>query len=164
MDLSTIGVKFGWAVETTAGQKPAKFAWIKRCSKIAGINVTKEKIDVTCFEDEIKKYIAGVGDTGGDWTLNFNGTKKGSSTDIVRAWNQLLDASQSAAVDGLATWGNIYIPGFGSYFVKFEPGEIPMPDLEVAGKLDLQISNVVNEYMGLGEELEPKEDTAGVGA
>lgn len=155
MDLSTIGVKFGWAVESTAGTKPSAFTWIKRCSKIAGITVTKEKIDVTCFEDEIKRYIAGVGDTGGDWTLNFNGTKKGSAIDTVKSWNELLDASQDAAESGLATWGNIYIPGFGSYFITFEPGEIPMPDLEPNSKLDLQISSVVNEYKGLGEALEP---------
>ena len=155
MDLSTIGVKFGWAVETTAGDKPASFKWIKRCSKIAGINISKEKIDVTCFEDEIKRYIAGVGDTGGDWNLNFNGTKKGSTVDTVQAWNELLDASQEAADKGLATWGDIFIPGFGSYFVKFEPGEIPMPDLEVNSKLELEIANVVNEYMGLGAEIEP---------
>ena len=58
MDLSTIGVKFGWAVEETAGTKPKAFTWIKRCSKIAGINVTKDKIDVSCFEDKIKQYIA----------------------------------------------------------------------------------------------------------
>ena len=43
MDLSTIGVKFGWAVEETAGTKPKSFTWVKRCSKIAGINVTKDK-------------------------------------------------------------------------------------------------------------------------
>lgn len=58
MDLSTIDVKFGWAVEETAGTKPKAFTWIKRCSKIAGINVTKDKIDVSCFEDKIKQYIA----------------------------------------------------------------------------------------------------------
>lgn len=157
MDLSTIGVKFGWAVETTAGTKPTTFKWIKRCSKIAGLSVTKEKIDTTCFEDKIKTYIAGVADTGGDWNLNFNGTKKGSATDFVAAWNELLDASEAAADDGLATWADIYIPGFGSYFVIFEPGEIPMPDLEVNSKLDIQISNVVNEYKGLDGELEPME-------
>ena len=155
MDLSTIGVKFGWAVETTAGTRPTAFKWIPRCSKIGGLSVTKEKIDVTCFEDKIKQYIAGVADTGGDWNVNFNGTKKGSAIDTVKEWNELLDASQAAAEDGLATWGDIYIPGFGSYFVTFEPGEIPMPDLEVNSKLDIQISNVVNEYKGLGTEIEP---------
>ncbi len=150
MDLSTIGVKFGWAVETTAGTKPTAFTWIKRCSKIAGINITKDKIDVTCFEDAIKQYIGGVSDTGGDWNLNFNGSK-----DFITAWNALLDASEAAREDGKATWGNIFIPNFGSYFVKFEPGEIPMPDLEPGSKLDMQISNVVNSYEGLGEAIEP---------
>ena len=150
MDLSTIGVKFGWAVEETAGTKPKAFTWIKRCSKIAGINVTKDKIDVSCFEDKIKQYIAGVGDTGGDWNLNFNG-----STDFVTAWAALLDASLEGKAAGKATWADIYIPGFGSYFIKFEPGEIPMPDLEPGSKLDIQISNVINEYDGLGESIEP---------
>ena len=87
MDLSTIGVKFGWAVEETAGTKPKAFTWIKRCSKIAGINVTKDKIDVSCFEDKIKQYIAGVGDTGGDWNLNFNGSKD-FVTACVHLWTK----------------------------------------------------------------------------
>ena len=69
--------------------------------------------------------------------------------------NELLEASEEAAEEGKATWADIYIPGFGSYFVKFEPGEIPMPDLEVNNKLDIQISCVVNKYMGLGDEIEP---------
>ena len=155
MDLSTLGIKFGWAVETTAGEKPTAFKWIQRCSKIGGLNVTREKIDTTCFEDKIKQYIAGVSDTGGDWNVNFNGTKKGSAIDTVKSWNDLLSASGEAAEKGLATWADIYIPGFGSYFVIFEPGEIPMPDLEVNNKLDIQISNVVNEYKGLGEAIEP---------
>ena len=81
--------------------------------------------------------------------------RKSTAIDTVKAWNELLEASETAAESGLATWADIYIPGFGSYFVKFEPGEIPMPDLEVNSKLDIQISNVVNEYMGLGEEIEP---------
>ena len=155
MDLSTIGVKFGWTVETTPGEIPTAFKWIQRCSKIGGLNVTREKIHTTCFEDKIKQYIAGVSDTGGDWNVNFNGTKKGSAIDTVKSWNDLLSASGEAAEKGLATWADIYIPGFGSYFVIFEPGEIPMPDLEVNNKLDIQISNVVNKYKGLGEAIEP---------
>ena len=155
MDLSTIGVKFGWAVETTAGEKPTAFKWIQRCSKIGGLNVTREKIDTTCFEDKIKQYIAGVSDTGGDWNVNFNGTKKGSAIDTVKSWNDLLSASGEAAEKGPPTPPPPPIPGFGSYFVIFEPGEIPMPDLEVNNKLDIQISNVVNEYKGLGEAIEP---------
>lgn len=144
MDLSTIGVKFGWAVETTTGTKPTAFEWVERCSKIAGITLTKDKIDVTCFEDTIKQYIGGVSDTGGDWNLNFNG-----SATFVTAWNALITAYETGKAANKATWANIYIPSFGSYYVKFEPGELPMPDLEVAGKLDIQINCIINEYEGL---------------
>lgn len=151
MDLSTIGIKFGWAVEATAGTKPTSFTWIPRCNKIAGITVTREKIDVSCFEDTIKKYIAGVGDTGGDWTVNFNGSKK-----FIDRWNSFLAAYEEAAENGLAAWANVFIPGFGSYFIKMEPCEIPMSDLEVNNKLDMQMGCVINEYMGLGEAIEPQ--------
>ena len=111
MDLSTIGVKFGWAVEETAGTKPTAFKWIKRCSKIGGLNISKEKIETTCFEDKIKTYIAGVSDTGGDWNINFNGTKKGSATDVAKAGNELLEKSEAGADEGKATWADIFIPG-----------------------------------------------------
>ena len=149
MDLSTLGVKFGWAVEKTAGEKPTAFKWIKRCNKIAGLNITKDKLDTTCFEDKIKTYIAGVGDTGGDWNINFNGTKKGSAIDTVKAWNELLEKSEAGAEEGKATWADIFMPG-----------EIPMPDLETNSKLDIQIANVVNEYIGLNEAIEPTETVA----
>ena len=43
MDLSTIGIKLGWAVETTAGTKPTAYKWLQRCSKIGGLNITREK-------------------------------------------------------------------------------------------------------------------------
>lgn len=78
-----------------------------------------------------------------------------TSKDFVTAWDALLDASLEGKAAGKATWADIYIPGFGSYFLKFEPGEIPMPDLEPGSKLDIQISNVINEYDGLGESIEP---------
>lgn len=151
MDLTTIGIKFGWAVEETAGTKPTAFTWIPRCSKIAGITVTREKIDVTCFEDTVKKYLAGVGDTGGEWPINFNGSAK-----FVERWNALLGAYEKAAEEGKATWANVFIPGFGSYFVKMEPCEIPMSDLEVNNKLDMQMGCTINEYVGLGESIEPQ--------
>ena len=143
-DLSTIGILFGWAVETTAGTQPTTFTQIPRCNKIAGISLTKEKIDVTCLEDTIKKYIGGVSDTGGDWNINFNG-----SSTFVTKWRALMTASATAKAAGKSTWANVYIPGFGSYMVEFEPGELPMSDIDVSGKLDIQISNTINEYHGL---------------
>lgn len=43
--LSTLGVKFGYAVETTAGTKPTAFTWLERCNTISGIELSTEQID-----------------------------------------------------------------------------------------------------------------------
>ena len=43
--LATLGVKFGYAVETTAGEKPAAFTWLERCNSISGLELSTEQID-----------------------------------------------------------------------------------------------------------------------
>lgn len=43
--LSTLGVKLGFAVETTANTKPAAFTWLERVNSISGIELPSEQID-----------------------------------------------------------------------------------------------------------------------
>lgn len=43
--LSSLGVKFGYGVETVAGTKPAAFTWLERCNSISGIALPTENID-----------------------------------------------------------------------------------------------------------------------
>ena len=62
--LSTLGVKFGYAVETVADTKPSAFTWLERCNSIAGIALSTETIDASALEDYITKYIAGRQDSG----------------------------------------------------------------------------------------------------
>lgn len=42
---STLGIKFGFGVESTAGEKPDAFTWLERCNNINGINLSTEIID-----------------------------------------------------------------------------------------------------------------------
>ena len=60
IDLSTIGVKFGWAVETVASKKPESFKQIPRCKNIGGISLEADNIDTTALEDSIRTYVAGL--------------------------------------------------------------------------------------------------------
>ena len=92
-----------------------------------------------------------------DWSKIWLGSRRNSryKTNCFYVDQTLLAAYEAGKAANKATWADIYIPGFGSYFVKFEPGEIPMPDLETNNKLDIQISNVINSYEGLGDEIEP---------
>ena len=63
--ISTVGVKVGYAVETTAGTKPAKFKQLHRINATDDIGIDTETIDASALEDEVDKEIAGRGSTGG---------------------------------------------------------------------------------------------------
>ncbi len=53
---------------------------------------------------------------------------------------------------------DIYIPGYGSCFVKFVPGAIPVPDLELGYQQDVRISNDIIEIIGVGDAIAPMID------
>lgn len=62
--LASLGVKFGYGCETTAGVKPAAFTWLERCNSISGLELSTENIDASALEDYVTKYIAGRQDSG----------------------------------------------------------------------------------------------------
>lgn len=151
MDLTTIGVKLGYAVESTAGQKPTAFTWLKRCKNIGGIELTSEKIDVTALEDKVKQYAEGVADTGGEWALTF-----GLNDGVVDALTALREASQTAKESGKATWFNVWFPGLKkSFYIVAEPGMIPMPEVAQGSPAEININCTINEYKGLDTAIEP---------
>lgn len=62
--LSTLGITFGYGVETTAGTKPTAFTQLDRINSIGGITQDVEQIDASALEDTSTKYVAGRADTG----------------------------------------------------------------------------------------------------
>ena len=153
MDLTTIGVKLGYAIETVKGTKPTTFNWLKRCKNIAGIELSTDKIDVTALEDKIKQYAEGVADTGGDWALTF-----GLNDDVVTALTKLRTDSVTAKNTGLATWFNVWFPGLAkSFYILAEPGMIPMPEVGQGNAAEININCTINEYKGLDVAIEPTE-------
>ena len=151
MDLTTIGVKIGYAVEPAKGTKPTAFTWLKRCRNIGGIELTSEKIDVTALEDKIKQYAEGVADTGGEWALTF-----GLNDDVVTALTKLREDSVTAKEAGLATWFDVWFPGLAkSFYIVAEPGMIPMPEVGQGAAAEININCTINEYKGLDTAIEP---------
>ena len=57
-------IKFGYGVETAAGEKPSSFTWLERCNNINGINLATEIIDASALEDYVTRKIAGRQDAG----------------------------------------------------------------------------------------------------
>lgn len=153
MDLTTIGVKVGYAVETTAGTKPTAFTWLKRCKAIAGIDLSNDNIDTTALEDRIRQYAQGLADTGGDWPLTF-----GLNDAVIDALAAMRTASLAGKAEGKATWFDVWFPDLAkSFYVIAEPGMIPMPDIAVGNAAEIQVPCTINEYKGLDTAIEPND-------
>lgn len=150
-DLSTIGVKVGYAVETTAGTKPTAFKQLERCKNVSGIDVTPEQIDVTALEDRRKQYTEGIEDTGGTWTLTF-GTNDKVITDLEALRTEYLAGKEQ----GKATWFDVWFPNLAkSFYVIAEPGTVSMPDVSQGSAAEITLNCTINEYKGPDIAIEP---------
>ena len=155
--LSTLGVKFGYAVETTAGEKPSAFTWLERCNSISGIELSTEQIDASALEDYTTKYVPGRQDSGGEWSVTFNTTPEvvAQLEAMIAAYN----AGQSNQGGALNTWFEVWSPNNSKAFfvVAAPPQVLPMPEF---GQNELQTIEVVftiDTYKGQSTAIEPQD-------
>ena len=151
--LSTLGVKFGYAVETTKGVKPTAFTQLQRCNSIGGIPLEVEQIDASALEDEISRYVAGRQDTGGTWSVTFNLTK-----DVVAELEKMISDYQTGRESDLNTWFEVYHPSMtDAFFVVAEPPlHIPMPEIGQNELQTVEMTFTINEYKGMDTAIEPE--------
>lgn len=151
-DLTTLGVKFFYGVETSAGEKPTTFTVLERVNSIGGISLDTEQIDVSALEDLITQYAAGRQDTGGTWEVVFN-----LSNAVVTQLKTLFEAAATAKATGLGTWFEVVFPDLeDAFFVIADPGRaIPLPDIGQNEGATLPISMTVNKYIGLDTKVVP---------
>ncbi len=148
--LSTIGVKFGYGVETTAGTKPATFTILDRINSIGEIALDVEQIDASALEDAITKYISGRADTGGTLDVVVNLT-----SETKTQWEGVITAYQ-ALTDGKQMWFNTYHKDLGSFFVVAQPpAKIGQPAFDQNGLLTVTIPLTIVSYEGLDTGIEP---------
>jgi len=153
--LTTIGARFGVAIESTAGTQPSAFHLMENCYSVGGSTNEADQIDVTPLEeDKARRYAKGLGDSGGSKTIGFFNDGEGG---LIDDWNALKTASETARESNKATWGTVWFPGAKyAYFFTFEPGELPLSDVEVAAANQLEISNTVNEEKGWLTAIKPE--------
>lgn len=145
MGISTLGVTFGYGVETTAGEKPSSFTQLHRINAIGGITVTPATIDVSALEDVVTKTVAGRGDTGGTWPVTVNHTPETEAE-----WAALITAYQTAKAAGKNMWFETIVPGFSNgFFVVAQPPEvIPQPEFAQNANLTVEYPLVIVEPKG----------------
>lgn len=145
MGLSTLGITFGYGVETTAGTKPATFTQLDRINNIGGIAMDVEQIDASALEDTQTKYVAGRADTGGQWAVTVNFTDE-----TAEEWENLIDAYNTAQASNLNVWFEVILPNQSDAFfvVAQPPQQLPMPEIGQNELLTVEINLTVVEYKG----------------
>lgn len=143
--ISTLGITFGYGVETTAGTKPTTFTQLHRINSIGGITIEPEQIDASALEDEVTRYVKGRADTGGTMTVTINLTDE-----TQEEWETLITTYQGLS-DGKRMWFETIVPGFANAFfvVAQPPEEIPQPEFTQNELLMVEMDLTIEEYKGM---------------
>ena len=128
--LTTLGVTFGYGVETEKGVKPTTFKQLELASSIGGISLDTEQIDVSALEDFITQYASGRQDTGGTWDVTFN-----LNADVIAALKKLMTDTATGKTKGFRVWFEVVFPDLeDAFFVIADPGKnIPLSDIDSHG-------------------------------
>lgn len=149
--ISTLGITFGYGVETTSGTKPTTFTQLNRINSIGGITIENEQIDASAIEDLVSRYVQGRGDTGGSFavTVNFTPETKDEWTEVIEAYN-------TAKESQLRMWFETVIPGFDeSFFVVAQPPTaIPQPEIGQNELLTVEMGLTIEEYIGMDDTVD----------
>ena len=146
-ELSTAGVLLKYAVEATAGTRPATGYTQVPCIKaIPDFNPEPESLEVTDLSDTTwRRYIPGLRDPGGALAFTANLT-----TQFKTAWETLITAFEAANADGKATWFEIMVPNFGSFYFAGYPTELGMTAMDVNAVLEIEAYVTPNQIEGWG--------------
>lgn len=135
INLSTIGVKLGYAVEETAGTRPTTgYTRIYGAKSTPSLNPSPDTLETTTLDElEYKTYIDGLKDLGGALEFTFNLTEA-----LVEAWDTLMTAYEAGKTAGKATWFVIVIPGLtDAFFFTGNPSNMGLPETSVNSVLEI---------------------------
>ena len=144
-ELSSAGVLLKYCVETTAGTRPtASYTTIPGIKSIPDFNPEPESLEVTDLSDTTwKRYIAGLKDPGGALAFTANLTSA-----FKTAWEALVTAYTTGAGTNKATWFEVYVPGFSSFYFAGIPSTLGMKAMEVNSVLEDDVYITPNQIHG----------------
>ena len=144
LEFSTAGVTLKYAVESTAGTKPSSFTAIPSIKSIPDFNPEPSNLDVTDLSDtEWKRYIPGLKDPGGALSFTANMTAA-----FKTAWEALVSAADTAWASGKATWFEVCVPDFYSFYFTGRPSPLGMAAMEVDAVLEENVYVTPNTIEG----------------
>lgn len=130
VDLSTAGIRVGFAIETTAGTMPSAFTNIPKPKEIPDISPEPNGLDTSHLNipaGGYKTYTPGLRDMGSSLAITF-----GMSEVFAEAWNQMCDDAETALANGKKTWFTFYHPGrTKALFITGTPAKVYFPGASV---------------------------------
>ena len=144
-EFSTAGIVVKYAVEATSGTRPTtNYTVIDGIKATPDFNPEPSALEVTDLSDKIyKRYIGGLKDVGGALAFTANLT-----TDFKTAWETLVSAAQTAAESSKATWFEIAIPNFDSFYFAGMPNELGVSAFEVDSVAEIEAYVTPNQILG----------------
>ena len=144
LEFNTIGVKLRYAVEASTGTRPTSgYTQIPDIKNTPAIDINPNKVEVTNLEDEYRRYIDSVKDVGDSFDFTANLT-----ADLKSKWASCVSAAASAWNSGLATWFEISIPNFDSFYFAGLPVEMGLSAQAVDAVEEANLHIVPNQIAG----------------
>ena len=137
IELSTAGIKTGYAVEATAGTRPTSgYTAIPSIKSIPSLNPAPDTLETTDLsQTEYKTYIDGLKDLGGALTFTANLTQE-----FTEKWAALMTAYTTGKAEDKQTWFCVNIPGLTKdFFFRGNPSEQGLPAAEVNQVLETEV-------------------------
>ncbi len=152
IDLTTIGIRLGYAFEATASTKPASFINIDNPKSIPSFNPEPNSLDITSLNDlEWMRYTSGLKDIGG-----AQGFGIGMSQKTLDEWNTMCDTTETNEASGRRTWFVLYHPGLDkSFFFTGKPTKLGFPEAEVNSVWDATVYIAPTGEIGWGTAINP---------
>ncbi len=141
--ISTLGVKVGYAQESTAGTRPTTgYTQLTRINSIGEISLDSEAIDASALEDYITRYVEGRANASETIEIVINRTNE-----TITEWESLLSAD-SALTGGKATWLEIINPDLTKAdFIRVGlPTKLPVPGRDQNGLETMTLNLVVKDW------------------
>ena len=152
IDLSTAGIRVGFAYESTSGTKPSAFTNLANPKSLPEMNPEPNSLQVTSLNDlEWHRYIEGLKDMGGSLGITF-----GMSQVFFDQWKTICSTSKANKVNNLRTWFVFYVPGLDeSFYMTAEPSMNGMPAAEVDSVLDVTVNIIPTGEIGWDTAINP---------
>lgn len=156
-DLSTLGMKIAFAVESEAGTKPTVFTNIPKPKSLPDVNPEVNTAQTTSLnETEYHTYMQLLKDVGGALDFGF-----GMSDGLIDLWNtDVYQAYKTARAAGKAMWFELWHPELSKgFFFTGEPAELGFSAAEVDSVWDGTARITPSKIYGWAEAIAPTDAT-----